>query len=169
MRTVPSAGGTLMLQAATATSTEQFSRALGMRLADTLIRKLGQTPEGLLAVLQSGGGNGRRCSGGSTTLRGTPNIVGCTSDGEISSDGLSLGSVVLGGIASDQVEFDHGCRARLESPAGGGRHRSGGPTRPRDQLCPAVLGRSDRRRLCVAGRHGLGAGGPDTDRRRNGR
>jgi hypothetical protein len=93
-----------MLQAATATSTEQFSRALGMRLADTLIRKLGQAPNACWLFCSPAQGMAEMLGGIHDAL-GTSNIVGCTTDGEISSDGLSSGSVVLGGIASDQVEF----------------------------------------------------------------
>jgi hypothetical protein len=36
---------------------------------------------------------------------GTRNIVGCTTAGEMSSDGYHKGSAVLGGIISDQIEF----------------------------------------------------------------
>jgi hypothetical protein len=94
----------LMFQAATATSTEQFSRALGMRLTDTLVRKLGQTPNACWLFCSPAEGMAEMLGGIHDAL-GTPNIVGCTSDGEISSDGLSLGSVVLGGIVSDRIEF----------------------------------------------------------------
>jgi hypothetical protein len=93
-----------MFQAATATSTEQFSRALGMRLADTLVRKLGQPPHACWLFCSPAQGMAEMLAGIHDAL-GTSNIVGCTSDGEISSDGLSNGSVVLGGIASDQLEF----------------------------------------------------------------
>jgi hypothetical protein len=93
-----------MFQAATAASTEQFSRALGMRLADTLIRKLGQAPNACWLFCSPAQGMAQMLAGIHDAL-GTPHIVGCTSDGEISSDGLGSGSVVLGGIASDQVEF----------------------------------------------------------------
>ncbi len=37
---------------------------------------------------------------------GTRNLVGCTTAGEISSDGFSIGSAVLGGMASDQISFE---------------------------------------------------------------
>ena len=36
---------------------------------------------------------------------GTRNIVGCTTDGEMSCDGYHKESAVLGGIASDQIDF----------------------------------------------------------------
>ena len=36
---------------------------------------------------------------------GTKNLIGCTTDGEISRDGFRIGSAVLGGIASDQIDF----------------------------------------------------------------
>ncbi len=75
-----------------------------MRLADTLIRKLGQAPNACWLFCSPAPGMAEMLAGIHEAL-GTPNIVGCTSDGEISSDGLSSGSVVLGGIASDQVEF----------------------------------------------------------------
>jgi hypothetical protein len=35
----------------------------------------------------------------------TNNIIGCTTDGEISSEGFSTGSAVLAGIASDHIDF----------------------------------------------------------------
>jgi hypothetical protein len=107
-----------MLQAATATSTEQFSRALGMRLVDTLIRKLGQAPDACWLFCSPGEGMAEML-GGIHDAVGTPHIIGCTSDGEISNDGLSSGSVVLGGIASDQIEFEtsvvRGLSRRLET------------------------------------------------------
>jgi len=37
---------------------------------------------------------------------GTDQVIGCTSAGEISSDGLSLNSAVLAGICSDCIEFE---------------------------------------------------------------
>jgi hypothetical protein len=75
-----------------------------MRLADMLIRKLGQAPKACWLFCSPAPGMAEMLGGIHDAL-GTPNIVGCSSDGEISSDGLSSGSVVLGGIASDQVEF----------------------------------------------------------------
>jgi hypothetical protein len=37
---------------------------------------------------------------------GTDQLIGCTTDGEISNAGLSMNSAVLGGIASDTLEFE---------------------------------------------------------------
>ena len=93
-----------MFKTATVTSAEQYSRALGIRLADTLIRKLGQPPNACWLFCSPADGMAEMLGGIHNAL-GTPNIVGCTSDGEISSHGLTSGSVVLGGLVAERIEF----------------------------------------------------------------
>ena len=93
-----------MFKAATVTSDNVYSRSSGRDLALALQMKLGQSPnacwlfcapkEGLLELLE-----------GVNEAVGTRNIVGCTTDGEITGDGYSAGSAILGGIASNQIDF----------------------------------------------------------------
>jgi hypothetical protein len=93
-----------MFKAATVSSDNIYSRNSGRDLALALQMKLGQSPnacwlfcapkEGLLELLE-----------GINEAVGTRNIVGCTTDGEITGDGYSTGSAILGGIASNQIDF----------------------------------------------------------------
>ncbi|CAB1076604.1 hypothetical protein JY97_11400 [Alkalispirochaeta odontotermitis] len=93
-----------MFKAATVTSDDAYSRRLGWHLASALQKKLDRRPnvcwlfcapkQGLPELLE-----------GINDASGTNNIVGCTSDGEMSGDGYATGSAILGGIVSDQIDF----------------------------------------------------------------
>lgn len=94
----------MMLNAATVSSGNVYSRIQGRELALNLHKKLGQPPdacwlfcapkEGLQDLLK-----------GVKEAAGTDNIVGCTTAGEMSAEGYCKGSAVLGGMASDQIDF----------------------------------------------------------------
>jgi len=93
-----------MFDAVTVLTDEVFSRTAGQELGNKLVRRLGRTPnacwmfcspeEGLEELLQ-----------GVNDVIGTDVLVGCTTDGEISSSGFSTESAVLCGIVSDQIGF----------------------------------------------------------------
>jgi hypothetical protein len=94
-----------MIRAATARSYHQFTRATGRKMGEALKQQLGQVPdacwlfcaplEGLDDLIK-----------GICEAAGTDQIIGCTTSGEISNDGQSINSAVLGGIASDCIEFE---------------------------------------------------------------
>ena len=94
-----------MLQAATVRSNEKFTRAVGRRMGETVHRQLNQVPKACwlfcapldgLEDLLSG-----VCEGAGTEL-----VIGCTTAGEISNDGLSINSAVLAGVACDCIDFE---------------------------------------------------------------
>ena len=103
-----------MLKAAVTTSEEIFTRGLGRRLGEALIEKLGQVP-GACWVFCSAQNGLEALLGGIYESVGTPNIVGCTTDGEISSMGLTTESVVLGGVSSCGLQFHVAVIEGLES------------------------------------------------------
>jgi hypothetical protein len=94
-----------MLRAATVKSHKKFSRLTGRQMGESLQQELGQVPkvcwffcaplDGIEELLKG------ICEGA-----GTDQIIGCTSDGEISNAGLSINSAVLAGIASDRIDFE---------------------------------------------------------------
>lgn len=94
-----------MLQAATIRTDQKFTRAAGRQMGKALRKRLDSVPDacwlfcapldGIADLLQ-----------GVREGTGTDQIIGCTSAGEISSDGLSLNSAVLAGIVSDQIDFE---------------------------------------------------------------
>ena len=93
-----------MFKAATVTSDENYSLDLGRKLGQALQRKLGQSPGACWLFCSPKAGLEDLLEGVNQTV-GTRNIVGCTTAGEMSSDGYHKGSAVLGGIISDQIEF----------------------------------------------------------------
>jgi hypothetical protein len=94
-----------MFKAATVRSNEFPSRHLGHQLGQTLEKELGQTPKACWLFAAPSSGIPELLKGLRESL-GNPDLIGCTSDGEISGDGLSTNSVVLGGIATDQIDFE---------------------------------------------------------------
>jgi hypothetical protein len=83
----------------------QFSRATGREMGEALMQRLGQVPKAcwlFCAPLQALDDLVK----GICEAAGTDQIIGCTTSGEISSDGQSINSAVLGGIVSDCVEFE---------------------------------------------------------------
>lgn len=93
-----------MLKAAVVASEDVFTRELGRRLGRELIEKIGQPPGACWVFCAPGKGLAALLDGISDAV-GTPNIVGCTTDGEVSPLGLTTDSVVLGGMASDELAF----------------------------------------------------------------
>jgi hypothetical protein len=94
-----------MLKAATLKHDLEFNRTTGRQMGEALQRQLDGVPKacwlfcaplrGLEELLKG------ICEGAGTDV-----IVGCTSDGEISSAGLSMNSAVLAGIISDHIDFE---------------------------------------------------------------
>ena len=93
-----------MFTAATVTSDQKYSINLGRNLCEALHRKLGQTPHACWLFCAPKQGL-QDLLNGVNDAAGTANIVGCTTDGEMSAAGYFKGSAVLGGIVSDQIEF----------------------------------------------------------------
>ena len=93
-----------MFKSAVVTSEDVFTLGLGRRLGEELIGKMGQAPDACWVFCSPEKGIQAMLEGIHEAV-GTRNMVGCTTDGEISSIGLTTGSVVLGGIASDQLQF----------------------------------------------------------------
>ena len=93
-----------MFTAATVTSDDNYSLASGRNLGKSLQSKLGQLPNACWLFCAPKAGLQDLLDGIDETV-GTRNIVGCTTDGEMSCEGYHKGSAVLGGIASDQMDF----------------------------------------------------------------
>ncbi|MBL7173762.1 MAG: FIST C-terminal domain-containing protein [Desulfobacteraceae bacterium] len=93
-----------MFKAATINFKEPFSQDMGRRMGQALVEELGQTPKACWLFCAPDKGLKDLLLGINDTV-GTKNLIGCTTDGEISSDGFRIGSAVLGGIASDQIDF----------------------------------------------------------------
>jgi hypothetical protein len=93
-----------MFKAATISRKKPFSRNLGRDLGKSLVKKLGDAPKAAWLFCAPEKGLRDLLWGINDTL-GTGNIIGCTTDGEISSNGFGTGSAVLGGIVSDQIDF----------------------------------------------------------------
>jgi len=93
-----------MLKAATVNSEKKFSRDSGRALGLALKRELGHPPNACWLFCAPKEGLKDLLDGVNETV-GTRNIVGCTTDGEMSCEGYHKGSAVLGGIASDQIDF----------------------------------------------------------------
>lgn len=93
-----------MFKAATVQSMAPFSEDKGRTLGEGLIAKLGQKPNvcWLFCSAQEGTQNLLKGVKGAVD---TDNLIGCTTDGEISSDGFSSVSAVLAGIATDRIDF----------------------------------------------------------------
>ena len=93
-----------MLTAATVTSGDKYSLALGRNLGESLQNELGQSPNACWLFCAPKAGLQDLLDGINESV-GTRNIIGCTTDGEMSCEGYRKESAVLGGIASDQIEF----------------------------------------------------------------
>jgi hypothetical protein len=97
--------GSPVIKAETVLSKESYSYQTGIRLGETLIEKLGVPPDACW-MFCSPGENLESLVKGVSEAIGTPTLIGCTTDGEMSTAGFSTGSVVLGGIVSDQIGFE---------------------------------------------------------------
>ena len=93
-----------MFKAGTVTFKEPFSRNLGRQMGHALVEKLGQTPKACWLFCSPQKGLEELLAGINDAV-GTRNVIGCTTGGEISSQGFSSGSAVMGGIACDQIDF----------------------------------------------------------------
>lgn len=94
-----------MIKAATVLSQKKFSYKAGRCLGEELIEKMGVQPDACW-LFCSPGTNLKSLVKGVYETIGTAALVGCTTDGEISTEGFSTGSAVLGGLASDQIDFE---------------------------------------------------------------
>jgi hypothetical protein len=96
---------TSMIRAATVRTYRQFSQAIGREMGEALKHKLEKVPDACWLV-------GAPIQGledlikGICEAAGTNQIIGCTTSGEISSDGQGFNSAVLGGVVSDCIEFE---------------------------------------------------------------
>ncbi|MGA8282678.1 MAG: FIST N-terminal domain-containing protein, partial [Desulfobacterales bacterium] len=93
-----------MLQAATVTSMEKFTRVSGQHLAEGLIGELNRPPNACWLFCAPQKGIEELLAGIYDVLR-MDTIIGCTTDGEISNQGLTTETAVLGGIAADELHF----------------------------------------------------------------
>ena len=93
-----------MFEAATVKFKESYSRALGRRMGEALVDKLGRKPDACWLFCSARQGL-RDLLAGIQDVVDTSNLTGCTTDGEISSAGFSSGSAVLAGIATDRIDF----------------------------------------------------------------
>jgi hypothetical protein len=93
-----------MFKGATVNLKEPFSRDVGQSMGNALIEKLGRTPNAcwLFCAPEQ---RAEDLLLGVNDVVGTKNIIGCTTDGEISCSGFRTGSAVLAGIASDKIDF----------------------------------------------------------------
>jgi hypothetical protein len=94
-----------MIKAETTHLQERFSLKNGRQMGETLIEKLGGIPDACWLFCSPENDLASLVRGASEAL-GSSALIGCTTDGEISSAGFSTGSAVLGGIRSDQLEFE---------------------------------------------------------------
>lgn len=93
-----------MFKAATVSVKNRCSRETGRRLGKALVEKLGGFPQACWLFCSPQNDLQELLKGIVSAVR-TRTLVGCTTDGEISSEGFCTGSAVLGGIVTDQVEF----------------------------------------------------------------
>lgn len=93
-----------MFSAATVMTKGPFSRHLGQKLGKSLIERLGRTPAACWLFCSPEERFNEFLQGVNDSI-GADILVGCTTDGEISSSGLSADSAVLGGIVTDQIGF----------------------------------------------------------------
>ena len=117
-----------MFKAATVIFRDFFSRDAGRNLGSALIRELGLKPSACWLFCSPKRGLKDLLTGIQDTIN-TTNLVGCTTDGEISSEGFSSGSAVLAGIATDRIDFQLSVAEHLgkDSEAAGKKLASGLP------------------------------------------
>ncbi|MDR3569968.1 MAG: FIST N-terminal domain-containing protein [Syntrophobacteraceae bacterium] len=93
-----------MFKAKTITLKGRFSLEAGRQMGKGLVEALGDKPGAVWLFASPGKGLRGLLAGIADTVE-TENIIGCTTDGEISCSGFGTGSAVLGGIATDRIEF----------------------------------------------------------------
>ena len=94
-----------MFRAVTVRSYDKFTRTAGRKMGEALQQQLERTPDACWLFCAPLSGMEELIKGVAEGA-GTDQIIGCTTSGEISSEGLSVNSAVLAGIASDTVRFE---------------------------------------------------------------
>lgn len=94
-----------MIKAETVQLKEPFSRNAGKQLGERLVEKLGVLPDACW-LFCSPEDNLNALVKGVYEATGKRILIGCTTAGEISTDGFNTGSAVLGGVTSDQIRFE---------------------------------------------------------------
>ncbi|MFH1114932.1 MAG: FIST N-terminal domain-containing protein [Pseudomonadota bacterium] len=93
-----------MFEAATVSSGKPFTKEVGKRLGEGLVLHLGGRPTACWLFAVPSGGIGDLLLGVHEAV-GTDAVVGCTTDGEISTGGFGTDSAVLAGVVTDQIQF----------------------------------------------------------------
>jgi hypothetical protein len=93
-----------MLKAATVTWTNKFSLRSGERLGRQLVEDLGSLPDACWLFCSRREGLEGFLKGIAKAVK-TPNLIGCTTDGEIAGDGFHQESAVLAGLAAPHLSF----------------------------------------------------------------
>ena len=94
-----------MFKASTVTLREAFGREQGEWMGRELCEQLGGVPAACW-LFCSPKESFEDLVAGVCDMVGTDMLIGCTTDGEISADGVSVKSAVLTGIATDRIEFE---------------------------------------------------------------
>lgn len=93
-----------MLKAETVVWKGRLSRVAGKELGTALLARLGAPPDACW-LFCSPRDHLPQFLAGLVQALGTDRLIGCTTDGEIASDGLHGQSVVLAGVISDRIQF----------------------------------------------------------------
>ncbi len=94
-----------MIKAHTVQIKDEFSRASGRNMGEAVIEKLGRMPDACWLFCAPENGFEDLVKGVYEAIDRRP-LIGCTTDGEISTAGFSTNSAVLGAIVSDQMAFE---------------------------------------------------------------
>jgi hypothetical protein len=101
-----------MIEAFSAVSTDKQAFDAGKQAAQAAIAGLSAKPDILWAFGAISYDQQRLLEGIASTAPGTP-LVGCSTDGEISTAGLSVNSVVVLALSSDRIQFHTACVEHL--------------------------------------------------------
>ncbi|MBI5248450.1 MAG: FIST C-terminal domain-containing protein [Desulfomonile tiedjei] len=101
-----------MFKAATVSSKEPFSSLSGEQLGNALLGELGRAPSACW-LFSTPSQELKELVSGVSRAMGDVDLVGCTTDGEVSMAGLSTGSAVLCGVTTDRIEFHVACVENL--------------------------------------------------------
>jgi hypothetical protein len=93
-----------MFKATTVVGKQPYSRAAGRQLGEAVVQDLGTKPDACWLFCAPGQGLSDLVAGANESA-GSKYFIGCTTDGEISTTGLSKASAVLAAIATDQISF----------------------------------------------------------------
>lgn len=93
-----------MFKAATVRLKKRFSRHEGQRLGEELVHRLDQKPDACWLFCSARKDLEELVAGVHDGVA-TDNLIGCTTDGEVSNEGFSTGSAVLAGIVTDRIRF----------------------------------------------------------------